>query len=152
MQPGRSVRIDDWFRRMYRIFSQMGTSAPCSGRFRWLIVLWLIASITPAIAEEGQPVLIPHARQYDFVSKINGQRYRLFIRVPPEAAPRGGYPVFYVLDGNYYFGTVSDEAQRLIHQKRVVPFIVVGIGLPTRSQGESAAAKWVFQAFGNLPR
>ncbi len=112
------------------------TAALWSGLSRWLIVLGLIASIAPAIAEEGQSVLIPHARQYDFVSKINGQRYRLFIRVPTEAAPDHGYPVFYVLDANYYFGTVSDEAQRLIHQKLVVPFIVVGIGYPTDDMDE----------------
>jgi uncharacterized protein len=101
-----------------------------------LLLLLLLPFSPPAWAQEGQPVLIPQARQFDVASKINGQTYRLFVRLPTEQAPPNGYPVFYVLDGNYYFGIVADEASRLIRQRTVEPFIVVGIGYPTTDMDE----------------
>lgn len=48
--------------------------------------------------------------------------------LPVDPAPAGGHPAFYMFDGNYYFGTVSDEAQRMIAQRIVKPFVVVAVG------------------------
>ena len=84
----------------------------------------------------AQPV-----KQFDVVSKLNGQTYRLMVRFPSEAAPPGGYPVLYVLDGNYYFGTVSDEAQRMIAQRIVKPFVLVAVGYPTDDRGEQGGRR-----------
>lgn len=78
-------------------------------------------------------------QQFDVPSKINGQTYRLMLRVPQEPPPAGGYPVLYVLDGNYYFGTVYDEAERMIPQRIVRPFVVVAVGYPTADRPEQNA-------------
>ena len=48
----------------------------------------------------GAPVVLPGARQYDFVSQLNGRPYRLMIWAPADAGPNKAYPVVYLLDGN----------------------------------------------------
>jgi predicted alpha/beta superfamily hydrolase len=90
----------------------------------------------PAAAEATHAPPVNPVQQFDLVSKLNDQTYRLMIRVPVEPAPAGGYSALYVLDGNWYFGTVSDEAQRLIAQRIAKPFIVVAVGYPTDDRGE----------------
>jgi predicted alpha/beta superfamily hydrolase len=80
---------------------------------------------------EGSPVTIPQAQQFDFVSRINGRTYRLFVAAPAAAASGKALPVFYVLDGNWFFGTaaaISSGAQ--------LDALVVGIGYPTDRESE----------------
>jgi ferri-bacillibactin esterase len=79
----------------------------------------------------GAPVVIPRARQFDVVSQINGQTYRIMVATPHAADPTRSYPVLYVLDGNQYFGTASDALTRQSALRDVAPGIIVGIGYPT---------------------
>ena len=95
----------------------------------------------PAASAATHPLPADPVRFYDVTSKLNGQTYRLLVRLPVEPAPAGGYPVLYVLDGNYYFGTVSDEAQRMIAQRIVKPFVVVAVGYPTDDRGEQGGRR-----------
>ena len=95
----------------------------------------------PAAPAATHPLPADPVRLYDITSKLNGQTYRLLVRLPVEPAPAGGYPVLYVLDGNYYFGTVSDEAQRMIAQRIVKPFVVVAVGYPTDDRGEQGGRR-----------
>jgi hypothetical protein len=48
-----------------------------------------------------------------FDSRVNGESYTLFIRVPVTPAPPQGYSVIYVLDGDFNFGTAADVARTL---------------------------------------
>ncbi len=86
-----------------------------------------------AVPSDGSPVAVPRERQFDLTSRINGGTYRLMISAPPAAAERA-CPVFYVLDGNWYFRAVSDMATWGSGQFE--PAIVVGIGYPTLENRE----------------
>lgn len=83
---------------------------------------------TPALAGDGNQiwpaqVSIPNTRQLTFTSAINGEPYTLFVSIPFIAPPQGGYPVYYVLDGESYFSTAA-TASRLLQENAAV---VVGI-------------------------
>ena len=93
-----------------------------------LVSLLFIALSVCARAEDGAPLTIAGARQYDIVSRINGQIYRLMVGSPEKTDPAVTYPVFYVLDGNENFGTAVAMARRLHGCCEVPPAIVVGIG------------------------
>ena len=101
-----------------------------------LVSLVFIALSVRARAEDGAPLIIAGARQYDIVSRINGQIYRLMVGSPEKTDPAVTYPVFYVLDGNENFGTAIAMARRLHECCQVPPAVVVGIGYPTDDRGE----------------
>jgi predicted alpha/beta superfamily hydrolase len=91
------------------------------------------ATAPARVADDGQPVTIAHARQYDITSKLNGQAYRLFVYVPPKLDLAQPQPVVYVLDGSYYFGAACDSlgVNKLMG-------IVVAVGYPTDDRDEVA--------------
>ena len=82
----------------------------------------------------GAPIVVPRARQYDITSKINGLKYRIMVSTPQNADPGKRYPVFYILDGNWYFlpavGIAPDISENLLTP------IFVGIGYPTEDRKE----------------
>lgn len=98
------------------------------------LVLALHASVTapppaapapPAMA----PAMLPLTRQFDLPSAITGRTYRVYISSPAGPAPKGGYPVLYVLDADMAFPTAA--AQVLLGSLTGrAPAVVVGIGYP----------------------
>jgi uncharacterized protein len=83
----------------------------------------------------GEPVVLPRAVQYDFTSRINGQAYRLMVSTPAKMQPGTRYPVFYVLDGYWYF----HAAARMVPAEpadHLMAAIVVGVGYPTDEMAE----------------
>ena len=66
----------------------------------------------------------------DFKSKINGRVYRLFVAVPNMPAPKNGFPVIYILDGNILFGIASEGQGFRQMRNELTSAIVVGIGYP----------------------
>jgi predicted alpha/beta superfamily hydrolase len=85
--------------------------------------------VTAALA----PVEIAFAHQFDFKSGLNGRTYRVKFVVPPSAPPSGGYPVIYVLDGGYFFGTFAEAVQHHAAANEGEPAVVVGITYPLES-------------------
>ncbi len=83
-----------------------------------------------------QAVPVTSPQQFDFTSKLNGRSYRIMISIPSLPAASAGYPVLYVLDGNWFFVSMLSAAQVEIEHRRVQPFIVVGIGYPTDDPAE----------------
>jgi predicted alpha/beta superfamily hydrolase len=87
---------------------------------------------TPAETEAGLAseavVAVPLSRRIDFQSRINGRHYTAFVALPLPVGPppARGYPVLYVLDGNYLFGTSVDVARTAVKSG----VVVVGIGYP----------------------
>lgn len=63
-------------------------------------------------------------------SRFTNTTYNVKVYIPEEPAPEEGFPIYYVLDGLYYFGLVKD-AVRLQQMNRgktgIIPAIVVGI-------------------------
>lgn len=80
-----------------------------------------------AAAHHPAQVSIADTRQMTFVSKINGHRYVIDVALPDAPPPPQGYPVIYVLDGNFYFGSVTEAARVIGNAPQA---IVVGIGYP----------------------
>lgn len=72
-------------------------------------------------------VSIPNTRKVDFVSKVNGHLYSIKVALPLEPAPPKGYRVIYVLDGDAYFGSVTEAVRANDNASATV---VVGIGYP----------------------
>jgi predicted alpha/beta superfamily hydrolase len=82
----------------------------------------------------GHPAILNFANSassQDFKSKINGRTYRLFVAVPRAPAPKDGFPVIYILDGNIFFGIASDGQGIRQMRNELASAIVVGIGYPS---------------------
>jgi hypothetical protein len=88
--------------------------------------------MSPAPEHEAAPRL----RQRDFTEVTlrsrEGLEYRLLVSVPRGPSPAGGFPVFYVLDGDAWFCTAVEMA-RIREWGRLTPSIVIGVGYPSRA-------------------
>jgi predicted alpha/beta superfamily hydrolase len=89
----------------------------------------------PAAAESEQAAP-PRLRERDasettLVSR-DGLEYRILVSAPRGPAPEGGFPVFYILDGDAFFNTAVEIA-RMREWGRLTPSIVVGIAYPSRA-------------------
>jgi predicted alpha/beta superfamily hydrolase len=71
-------------------------------------------------------VSVPSTRHIQFTSAIDGESYTLSIHVPLTPPPPDGYPVIYVLDGDFLFGMASDISLT-IGNPAFTP-VVVGVG------------------------
>jgi hypothetical protein len=71
-------------------------------------------------------VSVPSTHRIQFTSSINGENYTLSIHVPLTPPPPAGYPVIYVLDGDFLFGMASDISLA-IGNPALTP-VVVGVG------------------------
>lgn len=86
------------------------------------------ADVPSNVTGAAEPLSVPRAKQYDITSKINGLKYRIMVSTPLNADPGKRYPVFYLLDGNWYFmpAAYSDSAT----DPELLASIFVGIGYP----------------------
>jgi len=78
-----------------------------------IFALGLATASSALAADNGQiwpaEVSIPNTRQVKFTSAINGEPYALFVSIPFIPPPPGGYPVYYVLDGEAYFAVAKNR-------------------------------------------
>lgn len=83
------------------------------------------------VAAPSRPaeVSFPSSHRIKFDSTINGESYTLFIRVPLTPPPSGGYPVIYVLDGDFWFGAASDIALGIGDPSRWPVVVAIGHGV-----------------------
>lgn len=106
-----------------------------------------LAGLAPAplrAASDWQAATMPLARQRDIVSTVTGQRYRIFVSLPERAAPPGGHPVLYALDGNATFPSLALMARTVGARAAVTgqaPPIVVGIGYATERDYDPARSR-----------
>lgn len=75
--------------------------------------------------EFAQSVVIENATRIDFCSEINQRPYSITVARPLVTSPGNGYPVFYVLDGYWYFGSAVEALRQYAPE-----VAVVGIGYP----------------------
>src|SRR5215471_6899899 len=69
-------------------------------RISWLLAVALVgadlgAQVPTGVSSSGDagaPVTLPQALQYDIMSRINGQTYRIFVSTPVNAHPTMAYP------------------------------------------------------------
>ncbi len=90
------------------------------------------AAAQPLNANEEPPRL----RQRDYsettLHSSEGLEYRILVSAPHGSAPAGGFPVFYVLDGDAWFNTAVEIA-RMREWGRLSPSIVVAVAYPSRA-------------------
>jgi len=60
-------------------------------------------------------------------SSNTGEIYDIAIYLPKRAPPKGGYPVFYVLDGGVLFGSFMEAARNRANSGELDQAVVVGI-------------------------
>ena len=88
---------------------------------------------SPSAANEAAA---PRLRQRDVTEASlhsrEGLEYRILLSAPRGPAPAGGFPVFYVLDGDAWFSTAADIV-RMREWGRLTPAIVVGVAYPSRA-------------------
>jgi len=105
----------------------------------------LAGMLMPACAAPApawQAAGLPQAQQLDLPSARTGHRYRIFISVPETAAPAGGHPVMYVLDGNAAFPSVALMARTVARRSKVTGLhapVVVGIGYASGEDFDATA-------------
>ena len=80
-----------------------------------LTVLLVTCGLANAQSRDAAAAAVPHAAQYDLKSSQNGQTYRLSIAAPFTIDPKVAYPVLYVLDGNFFFGSAAYIEAKLTH-------------------------------------
>ena len=92
------------------------------------------AVAAPAPKPVGKPATapgytMPSTHMWEMTS-TDGEIYRIFVSYPAVEAPKEGFPVLYVLDGNALFAGFA-ETRRMLEGSDVGKSIVVGVGYPT---------------------
>ncbi|MCV9906787.1 alpha/beta hydrolase-fold protein [Brucella sp. HL-2] len=72
----------------------------------------------------------PQAGSFDM--QANGINYRIFVAAPAEKAPKDGFPVVYMTDGN----RMLPIAAKLMEENPKLNAVFVGIGYPTEDKDE----------------
>jgi predicted alpha/beta superfamily hydrolase len=98
------------------------------------LVCFLAGVSAHAQAQAGSPpwpaeVATPASHRITFDSAINGESYTLFIRTPLTPPPPQGFPVIYVLDGDFWFGAASDIALSIGDPARWPVVVAIGHGV-----------------------
>lgn len=90
------------------------------------------------------PVALPGTQQFDLVSDVNGQQYRLSVALPDgyAADDTTRYPVLYLLDGHFAFPAAYSARALMDLTGEVEDVILVGIG-----DGEHALGPWFVNRF-----
>jgi predicted alpha/beta superfamily hydrolase len=82
-----------------------------------------------SVAPATSPARLPGSVQFDMTSKITGRTYRIYVNRPMKPAPPGGFPVLYLLDGDWAFGAASFQAVAAPLDGRS-DIVLIGIGYP----------------------
>lgn len=105
-----------------------------------LLLVALTVLISPTNAQDGGgdtplPITNSHVEALRVSSPTNGQDYLIFVSLPSNyISSDENYPVLYVTDPQFMFGTLS-EAQRVLQLANEIPeLIIVGIGYPEIQQ------------------
>jgi len=106
-------------------------------KFRATAALGLLSAAFLALPARSEQVVgrqegssqatIDSTKSWDFVAKNNGEGYRVKVFVPRGGAPRAGFPVLYLLDGNILFGTFAGAVRNESQSGDIEPAVVVGI-------------------------
>ncbi len=91
---------------------------------------------------DAPAVTLPRSHRMDVRDAATGNAYRIFVQVPDQPAPEGGYPVLYLLDGNATFFLASQLMRNSGNRPgalRPDPLLVVGVGYVTDASMDQVA-------------
>lgn len=94
---------------------------------------------------KATPALIADTTVHDIVPACGGEPWRIFLHVPASPAPKTGWPVLYMTDGNAVIGTAVDavRAQAGYHLgTNVGEGIIVAIGYPVAGAYDPLRRSW----------
>jgi len=94
-----------------------------------------------------QPVTILTSEEFMLPSKHTSRQYRIMIGLPHHYydEPAKKWPVIYLLDGNWLFGTVTEMTRFMAWCKTTTDAIVVGIGYPQNKKAIRAGNEELFR-------
>jgi uncharacterized protein len=110
-----------------------------------------LAAPSKARRAPASVTVYPDVEVRDWKLPGSGREYRIMISTPTEPAPANGYPVIYVLDGNWMFGTTLDAVRRISPRPDVDEAVIVGIGYPTGTKIDGARMLDLTPAFVGMP-
>ena len=93
-------------------------------------------------------LLLPRTLSETTLSSPAGHPHRIVVSAPQGGEPKGGYPVFYVLDGDGWMGTAVEIAKMREFEK-LDPAIIVGIGYPSHSFFDALGRSYDFSPPGS---
>ena len=96
----------------------------------------------PAPAQADAPFLPIAAHD---LKSAEGLSYRIIVAPPAGPAPKAGYPVIYVVDGNAWAPFISEVIRTNLMfglRSRVEPAVVVGIGYPIEGAFDLTRRDW----------
>lgn len=95
--------------------------------------------------QNSNAALIAGTTFHDVVSAENGATYRVFIYRPHGDAPKEGWPVIYMTDGNAVIGTAVDVMRAQADYPsgtNVAPGVIVTIGYPVDAAYDPLRRSW----------
>jgi len=124
-------------------------------RFTAFAAFCLVAtSLATAAAAAPAPAPFLPIAAHDLTS-AEGATYRIIVAPPAGPAPKAGYPVIYVMDGNAWTPMVSEIIRTNLDfglRSKVEPAVVVGIGYPITGAFDMARRSHDLTTPSNLPR
>ena len=116
-----------------------------------VLALWIPSAITATAATptKNEDASYGRGAQELTLTSRQGRHYRVQVSVPDAAAPKDGYPVLYVLDGNGWFGPAVDIA-RMREYEKLTPTIVVGIAPAGKDFFDGVARTYDFTPPGTV--
>ncbi|MGC1548291.1 MAG: alpha/beta hydrolase-fold protein [Rhodanobacter sp.] len=103
------------------------TLAFASAFFLPLIALASSQEKAPVANATTAAATIESSRTFDFISKYNGEEYRVNVYLPRKKTPTNGYPALFVLDGNALFGTFAEAMRNRSMAGEIESAVIVGI-------------------------
>lgn len=91
------------------------------------------------------PALIGNTTFHDVLSKQNGAIYRIFIYRPSGEAPKEGWPILYMTDGNATIGTAVDVIRAQANYPsgtNITDGVIVTIGYPLDAAYDPLRRSW----------
>ncbi|MBQ0707582.1 MULTISPECIES: alpha/beta hydrolase-fold protein [unclassified Ochrobactrum] len=95
-----------------------------------IIIKWVCLIMTGILTASTVQAAEPVTSSFDM--EANGVAYRIFTAAPKGAAPEGGYPVIYMIDGNRMLPIAASR----MAENPALKAVFVGIGYPTDNQEE----------------
>lgn len=101
---------------------------------------------SPAHGRSGQlvgetiadrPSALYRFEQHKIASLDGKRRYRIDISIPRAPAPKAGYPVLYLLDGNAAMATLTDQDLAAVSAANPPVLVAIGYDVPTRNDAIS---------------
>lgn len=109
---------------------------------RWLALALLLILSTAAFSAGAQPQMKPlgrsiadtgsayyRFRHFDVDSQDHQRHYRVWVAIPRQAAPSGGYPIVYAMDGNSALHNLNEPLLERLSKGQ--PPVIVAVGYQT---------------------